>query len=108
VYAMDCKGDNVVVGTADKNVSIFNLRSSQKVGEFKSQLAYQTRCISIFSDNQGFAMGCIEGRVAIEYFDEVNLKNRPKGSVPNLKSFVFKCHRDGNDIFAVNAIDFHQ
>ena len=107
VYAMDCKGDYVVVGTADKNISVIDLRSRQKiVPEYKSPLNYQTRCISIFNDIGGFALGCIEGRVAIEYFSEVGQRNRtPKP--PNQQSFVFKCHRDKSDIYAVNSIHFH-
>ena len=57
-------------------------------------------------------MGCIEGRVAVEYFNDMQNKiqaqrlgaNAPKTTV---KNFVFKCHRDGNNIFSVNSIDFH-
>jgi mRNA export factor len=68
-------------------------------------MAYQTRCISIFNDDQGFAVGCIEGRVGIEYFSELQNKNRTT-KLPT-QNFVFKCHRDKNDIYAVNAIHFH-
>ena len=57
-------------------------------------------------------MGCIEGRVAVEYFNDMQNKiqaqrlgaNAPKTT---LKNFVFKCHRDGNNIYSVNSIDFH-
>jgi mRNA export factor len=111
VYAMDAKGSAIVVGTADRQVHVFNVQN--KVAEFKSPLNYQTRCISIFADNQGFAMGSIEGRIAIEYFSEMEMKmqqqqrpaNAPK---PTMRGFVFKFHRDANDIFAVNTIDFHK
>lgn len=51
-------------------------QGTTKMGEFKSQLSYQTRCISIFENNEGFAMGCIEGRVAIEYFAEIGNKSK--------------------------------
>ena len=61
---------------------------------------------------KGFAMGCIEGRVAVEYFNDMQNKiqaqrlgaNAPKTT---LKNFVFKCHRDGSNIYSVNSIDFH-
>lgn len=107
VYAMDCKGDVVVVGTADKQITVMDIRSQQKQPEYKSPLNYQTRCISIFEDNTGFAVGCIEGRVAIEYYAEMAAKRNPiKPTGGN--NFVFKCHRDKQDIFAVNAIHFHQ
>jgi mRNA export factor len=109
VYAMDAKQQAIVVGTADKMVSVFQLQT--KVAEFKSSLNYQTRCISIFHDNQGFAMGSIEGRISLEYYNEMNQKmaNQRAGSVtksPTTKSFVFKCHREGSDVFCVNSIDF--
>mmetsp|Transcript_20985 Transcript_20985/g.30075 ORF Transcript_20985/g.30075 Transcript_20985/m.30075 type:complete len:366 (-) Transcript_20985:144-1241(-) len=111
VYCMDTKGQAVVSVTADKQVSVFNITSGSKFSEFQSPLVYQPRCVSIFSNNLGFALGCIEGRIAIECFDELQYKknqtgatlNKPKGS----ENFAFKCHRDQNDIFSVNAIAFH-
>lgn len=105
VYALDAKGSNIVVGTADKNIHVFD--SCNKLGEFRSPLNYQTRCISIFEDNSGFAVGSIEGRVAIEYYNEMQYKASQQ-KPQHLKSFVFKCHRHDNDVYAVNAIDFHK
>lgn len=39
-------------------------------------------------------MGCIEGRIALEYFDELGNKN-PQPGVPKpiTKNFAYKCHR---------------
>jgi mRNA export factor len=68
--------------------------------EFKrilSPLKYQTRCVATFPDKQGFLVGSIEGRVAVQHIDEAQQS----------KNFTFKCHRDNNDIYAVNAISFH-
>ena len=79
----------------------------------KSSLNYQTRCISIFADNQGFAMGSIEGRIALEYYNELPQKMAAQqqklstAKPPGAKSFVFKFHRDGQDVYAVNSIDFN-
>jgi mRNA export factor len=42
-------------------------------------------------------VGSIEGRVAVQHIDEAQQS----------KNFTFKCHRDNNDIYAVNAISFH-
>jgi len=42
-------------------------------------------------------VGSIEGRVAVQHIDEAQ----------QAKNFTFKCHRDNNDIYAVNAINFH-
>ena len=62
-----------------------------------SPLKQQSRCISCFPSKEGFALGSIEGRVAIHHHED-RLQS---------KNFAFKCHRHGNDIYAVNAIDFH-
>lgn len=52
---------------------------------------------------QGFAISSIEGRVAIEYFDN--------SEAAQSKKFAFKCHRrseNGEDVaYPVNAIAFH-
>ena len=62
----------------------------------ESPLKYQSRCISCFTDNTGFAVGSIEGRVGIHYLQKVAGKD----------SFAFKCHRQDSNVYAVNAICF--
>jgi len=112
VYAMDARGQVLVASTADKQIHVYDLNSGgNKVSQFKSPLSYQTRCISIFHDNKGFATGCIEGRIALENFDE--LQNKPllatnPAQKPPTKNFAFKCHREAGDVYCVNAIHFHQ
>lgn len=54
------------------------------------------RCVSIFPDQQGFAVGSIEGRVGIEYFNEQMAKQtgfKPTGYGQQKQGFAFKCHR---------------
>ena len=99
VYAMDVKGPVLVLGTADKKLTIFDLRKPTIPFRppFESPLKYQSRCVSIFPDQQGFAVGSIEGRVGIQH-----LLERDKE-----KNFAFKCHREGNDVYAVNCLSFH-
>lgn len=65
----------------------------------ESTLKYQTRCVRFLPDGTGIAVGCIEGRVAIENLEELGQKD--------IKNFAFKCHRDGDLVYPVNAIDFH-
>ena len=43
--------------------------------ERESSLKYQTRCIKFFPDISGVAVGSIEGRVAIEYLDDIGIKS---------------------------------
>eukprot|EP00878_Enallax_costatus_P031862 GHUV01034917.1.p2 GENE.GHUV01034917.1~~GHUV01034917.1.p2 ORF type:complete len:168 (+),score=39.29 GHUV01034917.1:334-837(+) len=50
------------------------------------------------ADKTGYLVGSIEGRVAVHHVED---------SVGNTKNFTFKCHRDNNDIYAVNDIKFH-
>ncbi len=37
--------------------------------ERESSLRYQTRCLRCYPDATGYAMGSVEGRVAMEYYD---------------------------------------
>jgi mRNA export factor len=110
VFAMDAKGSFVIVGTADKMIHAIqvNNNSLNRAMTFKSPLDYQTRCISIFENNQGFALGSIEGRVAVEYYSEMERHNNKATSQGKPSSFVFKCHRHDDEIYSVNAIDFHR
>ncbi|XP_034200563.1 protein RAE1-like isoform X2 [Prunus dulcis] len=54
-YALSVRYPLMVVGTADRNLVVFNLQNPQT--EFKrivSPLKYQTRCVAAFPDQQGF------------------------------------------------------
>jgi mRNA export factor len=98
VYALDVSHPLLVVGTADRNIQVFNLQNpSQAYKQLASPLKYQTRAISAFPDATGYLVGSVEGRVAVHHVeDSLQAKN-----------FTFKCHRDGNDVFAVNSMAFH-
>ncbi|GFP98673.1 protein rae1 [Phtheirospermum japonicum] len=97
-YALSVRYPLMVVGTADRNLVVYNLKNPQT--EFKrivSPLKYQTRCVAAFPDQQGFLVGSIEGRVGVHHLDDSQAS----------KNFTFKCHRDGNDIYSVNSLNFH-
>lgn len=99
VYTMDVKSPLLVVGTADRHILAYDLRKVQQnpapVQQRPSQLRMQTRCVSIFPDRSGFAIGSIEGRCGICYLNASS------------DNFTFKCHRTDASIYAVNSIDFH-
>jgi mRNA export factor len=99
-----------VVGVAGRTIIIYQLDvQPQEFKRMESPLKYQHRCVSIFTDKKtnaptGFALGSIEGRVAIQYVNPTNPKD----------NFTFKCHRSNvapsggvQDIYAVNDISFH-
>jgi mRNA export factor len=112
-YCVDVDFPMAVVGTAGRGLIIYQLDPTPS--EYKridSPLKYQHRCIAVFRDKKnlqqpvyGFALGSVEGRVAIQYVNPSNPKD----------NFTFKCHRSnpvgaGNnvqDIFPVNDIKFH-
>ncbi|TQD73618.1 hypothetical protein C1H46_040845, partial [Malus baccata] len=97
-YTLSVRYPLMVVGTADRNLIVFNLQNPQT--EFKrivSPLKYQTRCVAAFPDQQGFLVGSIEGRVGVHHLDD-GLQS---------KNFTFKCHREGHDIYSVNSLNFH-
>lgn len=97
-YSLAVNYPLMIVGTADRHIVIFNLQNPQT--EFKriqSPLKYQTRCVAAFPDQQGFLVGSIEGRVGVHHIDDAQ----------SSKNFTFKCHREGNDIFSVNSLNFH-
>ncbi|OAA33568.1 WD40 repeat-like-containing domain protein [Moelleriella libera RCEF 2490] len=103
VYAMDIKENLCVVATPSKNIHVIDLTKPKDIYKtIQCSLHWQTRTVSCFKECDGFAVGSIEGRCAIQYIEEKNA-----GS-----NFSFKCHRDPavNNIVkahAVNAISVH-
>ncbi|XP_061113718.1 uncharacterized protein LOC133138737 isoform X1 [Conger conger] len=109
-YCADVVYPMAVVASAERGLIVYQLENQPS--EFRridSPLKHQHRCVAIFKDKQnkptGFALGSIEGRVAIHYINPPN---------PAKDNFTFKCHRSNGtntatpqDIYAVNAISFH-
>ncbi|KAL7507813.1 hypothetical protein ACHAXN_004923 [Cyclotella atomus] len=109
-FDMDVSSSDVaVVATSGRRNVFIDLRNSTSVGagtvdillDRESSLKYQTRCIKFFPNSTGIAVGSIEGRVAIEYLDDI-------GFASGKKKYAFKCHRISDTIYPVNAITFHK
>jgi mRNA export factor len=99
VYDLDVRGNLMVVVTAGRHMITYNVGSGQPV-EFsrkESPLKFQSRCVSCFPDQTGFALGSIEGRVGVQYVQKVQGKDH----------FAFKCHRQDSNVYSVNAIAFN-
>ncbi|KAF3450944.1 hypothetical protein FNV43_RR07033 [Rhamnella rubrinervis] len=95
-YALAVRYPLMVVGTADRNLTVFNLLKPQTESmTIKSPLEHQTRCVAAFPDKKGFVIGLIEGKFAIQHFDFLQ------------ENFSLECHRDGNEIYSVNSVNFH-
>jgi len=103
VFTMSLAGTRLVVGTSGRHVNIWDLRRLDHGPMQKrlSSLKYQTRVIRCFRDQTGYAVGSVEGRVAVEYFDAEAHK----------KKYAFKCHRvtKGNEtkVYPVNTLAFN-
>lgn len=103
VYASSVRDNLLIVGTADRQISIFDLtKPKDPVKKMESPLKYQTKTISLFHDKKGFGMGSIEGRVHLGFFEEKH------------RDFAFKCHRtpinnnqNNNEVYSINSLDFH-
>lgn len=94
VYTMSIVGEKFVVGTSGRKIFVWDVRNMGHVNQRReSSLKYQTRCIRVFPNKQGYVLSSIEGRVAVEYLD----------SNPEVqkKKYAFKCHRikDGGAYF---------
>ena len=105
LYCSDIMFPMGVFSTADRSIIVYILEGGPK--EYKkidSPLKFQHRCVSIFKDGNGgptgFALGSIEGRVAIQYAEGKDPKD----------NFTFKCHRSNaavnnvQDIYAVSHV----
>mmetsp|Transcript_6495 Transcript_6495/g.14106 ORF Transcript_6495/g.14106 Transcript_6495/m.14106 type:complete len:377 (+) Transcript_6495:33-1163(+) len=120
-FSMDASrdGTKVVVATSGRRMCFFDIRKNalenaadDDDGEDKensiakllvdreSSLKFQTRCVKFFPDGVGMAVGSIEGRVAIEYLDDIDIQS-------GKKKYAFKCHRVNDTIYPVNSISFH-
>lgn len=84
---MDVSYPYLVAGTAERQIQVINLTNPTVLfrvcdtifalftayhfkQELVNPLKWQTRVVSCFPDAKGVAIGSIEGRVAIQYFDE--------------------------------------
>eukprot|EP00056_Hartaetosiga_gracilis_P022708 m.32495 g.32495 ORF g.32495 m.32495 type:complete len:335 (+) comp9787_c0_seq1:287-1291(+) len=98
VYAADVYENMGVIATADRQVTVMDLTSSPEVvHKQETKLSMQTRSVKCFPEQDGFAVSSIEGRCSLQYISQERLKD----------SFSFKCHRDNQNVYTVNAVGFH-
>ncbi|KAI8804179.1 WD40-repeat-containing domain protein [Cladochytrium replicatum] len=98
VHTMDVAQALLVVGTADRQIVIYNLMNpTTPFRVIESPLKRQTRVVTCLPNATGFAVGSIEGRVGFQYLSEADAS----------KNFTFRCHRDEKNVWPVNAISFH-
>ncbi|KAH9261238.1 hypothetical protein BASA81_000942 [Batrachochytrium salamandrivorans] len=95
VFAQDVDGVLAVFGLGDGTVVGYDLRQlDSPVFARPSTLGHQIRSLKLVEHGQAMLIGSIEGRVAVE---NISQKLAPK-------RYAFKCHRQDDWIFPVNAI----
>ncbi|KAJ1922280.1 hypothetical protein H4219_000142 [Mycoemilia scoparia] len=72
-YAMDARGDCIVIATANRMIHYIDAKNPQFIMKtFLSPLKYQTKSLAISPDAKCTAIGSVEGRFALEYFADSN------------------------------------
>eukprot|EP00639_Heterosigma_akashiwo_P004797 CAMPEP_0194568720 /NCGR_PEP_ID=MMETSP0292-20121207/6730_1 /TAXON_ID=39354 /ORGANISM="Heterosigma akashiwo, Strain CCMP2393" /LENGTH=336 /DNA_ID=CAMNT_0039418841 /DNA_START=13 /DNA_END=1023 /DNA_ORIENTATION=+ len=109
VFTMGLSDHRLVVGCAGRAVQVYDLRSlgAGPLERRESSLKFQTRCVRCFTDRTGYALGSIEGRVAVEYFEDGGGGGAPPNPMGGGQKYAFKCHRTKQAVFPVNAMAFH-
>ncbi|EGZ21932.1 hypothetical protein PHYSODRAFT_345772 [Phytophthora sojae] len=112
VFGLDVRAHVLAVASSERELAVFDLRNfSQPMVRKESPLKYQMRCVSVFPDLQGVALGSVEGRVALEYFEDDVPAEPAQTQDRKKRSYAFKCHRGKVDdqtlIYPVNCIAFH-
>lgn len=71
----------------------------------ESSLRYLTRAVACMPNDAGYSTSSIEGRVAVEWFEDT--------AESQARKYAFKCHRqaapdgDGDVVYPVNSLVFH-
>jgi len=79
-YAMDLRGDVLVVALANNTINVYSMAGQGPELKFnlRSELKFQIRSIKVLPDCTGFSVGGIEGRVSIFPFEEIKTNNNGK------------------------------
>jgi cell cycle arrest protein BUB3 len=103
-FAMDVDRNHnrIVVATSGRKTCFIDIRKGEATLalERESSLKFQTRCVQFFPEGNGIALGSVEGRVGVEFLDEL-------GIASDMKKYAFKCHRVNETVYPVNCIAFH-
>lgn len=105
VECMSLVGYYLVVASGITTINVYDLRNvSRPMQERRSPLKYKTVSICCYPNRQGYAIGAVDGRVALEFFD--------LSESFQANSYAFRCLPKSKNAIcslpaAVNAIEYH-
>lgn len=99
VFSLATTEHRLVCAMSDLLINVYDLRNlNEALQERQSSLKYMTRTVACMPSGEGFAIGTVEGRVGVEFFEDESRK------------FAFKCHRKSKPtadiVYPVNAIAY--
>ena len=100
---VDRTHNRIVVATSGRKTCFIDIKAGKAESlalERDSSLKYPTRCVQFFPQGEGIAIGSVEGRVGVEFLDELGIPS-------TMKKYAFKCHRINDTVYPVNCIAFH-
>ncbi|KAI5463803.1 WD40-repeat-containing domain protein [Mariannaea sp. PMI_226] len=115
-HALASSPTKVVVAMTGRIINIYDLNTIAELfasgssdlkpwQQRESSLRYLTRAVACMPNDAGYATSSIEGRVAVEWFEDT--------AESQARKYAFKCHRqaaadgDGDIVYPVNALTFH-
>lgn len=106
VFSMDVSRQYVTLAKAQLTVEIYDVRNlSKHLHTRPSGLRYQVTALRNLPDMGGYALSSVDGRVSVEYYDELPDAQANK--------YAFKCHRRRSEnqeedvVFPVTSLKFH-
>lgn len=108
VTSMDLVGMQLLVCTSRETIVRYDVRQMDHPLEVReSPLKYPMRHAALFPNGQGYCLGSLEGRVAVEFLPTPSAPEAPMRH----KAYTFKCHRsvvEGRTmVYPVNFLTFH-
>ncbi|RZC56145.1 hypothetical protein C5167_014995 [Papaver somniferum] len=101
VESISLRGCHLAVGTGT-SVNIYDLRNLNEPLETQFSMEYSVSCVGLFADSKGYAVGSVDGLVAVQCLDL---------SDANDMSYMFRCQpksRDGKrHLVSVNDVVFN-
>lgn len=100
ILTADCDSNQLIIVETGHKLRLFKfpLSENDEGVYFTSALKYQIRDVKLLPDSKGYIISSIDGRVAVEFFNNSD------------KQFAFRCHRldlkDTQFVFPVNTLAF--